>query len=187
MTASARPLTRVVQSITRPANHRLFAWLEAPVSPDSQIVVIARDDDYAFGALHSRVHELWSLRMGTSLEDRPRYTPTTTFDTVPFPCPLNTPDEVLTPQQCEHRDAIGAAARELDEKRRLWLNPPERVREVPDVIPWLPARLLPVDEHAAQELKKRTPTKSLQRTPHLPRQPPRHPRRRRLRRLRLAV
>ena len=27
----------------------------------------------------------WSLRLGTSLEDRPRYTPTTTFETFPFP------------------------------------------------------------------------------------------------------
>ena len=32
-----------------------------------------RDDDTTFGILHSRFHELWSLRMGTSLEDRPRH------------------------------------------------------------------------------------------------------------------
>ena len=44
-----------------------------------QLVVIARDDDTTFGILHSRFHELWSLRMGTSLEDRPRHTPCTTF------------------------------------------------------------------------------------------------------------
>jgi hypothetical protein len=35
--------------------------------------------------LHSRFHELWALRLGTSLEDRPRYTPTTCFETFPFP------------------------------------------------------------------------------------------------------
>ena len=56
----------------------------------------ARDDDYAFGVLHARAHELWSLRVGTSLEDRPRYTPTTTFETFPFPWPINTPDAALT-------------------------------------------------------------------------------------------
>ena len=38
--------------------------------PDQQIIVIARDDDYFFGVLHSRFHEKWALRMGTSLEDR---------------------------------------------------------------------------------------------------------------------
>ena len=88
----------------------------------------------------------------------PRYTPTTTFETFPFPWPLNTPDDALTPEQRQHRDAIGAAAKELDDKRRLWLNPPEWVREVPDVIPSLPNRLLPVDDEAAKQLKQRTLT-----------------------------
>ena len=92
------------------------------------------------------------------MNDRPRYTPTTTFETFPFPWPLNTPDEALTPEQREHRDAIGEAARELDAKRRLWLNPPEWVREEPDVIPSLPPRLLPVDEQAEKQLRKRTLT-----------------------------
>ncbi|MXX48125.1 MAG: class I SAM-dependent DNA methyltransferase [Chloroflexi bacterium] len=140
------------------AKHRLFVWLAAPTLPDHQLIAIAREDDYAFGVLHSRAHELWSLRMGTSLEDRPRYTPTTTFETFPFPWPLNTPDDALTAQQREHRDAIGAAAKELDDKRRLWLNPPEWVREVPDVIPSLPPRLLPVGDEAAEQLKQRTLT-----------------------------
>nr|WP_210411639.1 type IIL restriction-modification enzyme MmeI [Rhodoferax sediminis] len=50
--------------------------------------IIARADDATLGILHSRFHELWSLRMGTSLEDRPRYTPTTCFETFPFPAGL---------------------------------------------------------------------------------------------------
>ena len=36
--------------------------------PDEQLIVFARDDDYFFGVLHSRIHEVWALRMGTSLE-----------------------------------------------------------------------------------------------------------------------
>jgi hypothetical protein len=39
------------------------------------LVVIARADDTTFGILHSRFHELWSLRLGTSLEDRPALHP----------------------------------------------------------------------------------------------------------------
>ncbi len=151
------PLTRYIATPTL-AKHRLFVWLFSPTLADHQLIVVGRDDDYAFGVLHSRAHELWSLRMGTSLEDRPRYTPTTTFETFPFPWPLNTPDEALTPEQGEHRDAIGEAARELDAKRRLWLNPPDWVREEPDVIPSLPPRLLPVDEQAEKQLRKRTLT-----------------------------
>ncbi len=157
MRRALAPLKRYIGT-SMVAKHRAFVWLHAATNPHNVVIVIARDDDYAFGVLHSRAHELWSLRMGTSLEDRPRYTPTTTFETFPFPWPLNTPDDALTPEQREHRDAIGAAAKELDEKRRLWLNPPERVREVPDVIPSLPNRLLPVDDAAAEQLKTRTLT-----------------------------
>ena len=155
--AALEPLSRFIVT-PAVAKHRVFVWLSKLQLPDHQLYVFARDDDYAFGVLHSRAHELWSLRMGTSLEDRPRYTPTTTFETFPFPWPLNTPDDALTEEQRQHRDAIGAAAKELDEKRRHWLNPPEWVQEVPDVIPTLPPRLLPVDDQAAKQLKQRTLT-----------------------------
>ena len=124
--------------------------------------------------------------MGTSLEDRPRYTPTSMFETFPFPWPLNPPDEVLTAQQRRQRYAIGAAARALDEARRRWLNPPELVREEPDVRPSLPPRLLPVDEAAESELRKRTLTNLYNARPAWLSHLRVRPRRGRLRRLRLA-
>ena len=157
MRAALAPLSRFIATPTV-AKHRLFVWVSAPTLPDSATIAIARDDDYTFGVLHSRAHELWSLRMGTSLEDRPRYTPSTTFETFPFPWPLDTPDAALTAEQRGHREAIAAAARALDAARRRWLNPPEWVREEPDVVPSLPPRLLPVDEAAAKQLSKRTLT-----------------------------
>ncbi|MFQ5434518.1 MAG: class I SAM-dependent DNA methyltransferase, partial [Anaerolineae bacterium] len=80
------PLARYIATPTV-AKHRVFVWLTKEILPDHQLIVFARDDDYFFGVLHSRLHEIWSLRMGTSLEDRPRYTPTTTFQTFPFPRP----------------------------------------------------------------------------------------------------
>jgi type II restriction/modification system DNA methylase subunit YeeA len=92
---------------------RLFVWLAAKVLADHQLVVFARDDDFTFGVLHSRVHELWALATGTQLETRPRYTPTTCFETFPFPRPTD-----------EQREAIAAAARELVRLRDGWLNPP---------------------------------------------------------------
>ena len=142
------------------AKHRTFVWLPPSTNPHNVVIVIARDDDYAFGVLHSRAHELWSLRMGTWLGvgNDPRYTPTSTFETFPFPWPLDTPDEALSDEQRAHRDAIAEAARALDEARRRWLNPPELVREEPDVVPSLPPRLLPVDEDAERVLKRRTLT-----------------------------
>ncbi|MDP9350547.1 MAG: class I SAM-dependent DNA methyltransferase, partial [Chloroflexota bacterium] len=105
------------------AKHRLFVWLAGNVVPDHQLIVFARDDDYFFGVLHSKPHELWALRMGTALEDRPRYTPTTTFETFPFPWPPG-----KEPEGDRRVEAIAEAARELVEKRDRWLNP-EGARE----------------------------------------------------------
>jgi hypothetical protein len=70
------------------AKHRVFGWVSSVVVPDHALMAITRADDTTFGILHSRFHELWALRMGTSLEDRPRYTPTTCFETFPFPAGL---------------------------------------------------------------------------------------------------
>jgi hypothetical protein len=113
------------------AKHRLFVWLPSISLPANVVIVFARSDDYFFGVLHSRLHEVWALRLGTRLETRPRYTPTTCFETFPLPCP--------TPEQ---EAAIGEAARELNELRERWLNPPEWTRvevlEFPGTIggPW---------------------------------------------------
>ncbi len=87
-------LLRIQRFIVTPmvAKHRVFAWLPAIQIPENLCVAITRADDTTFGILHSRFHELWSLRMGTSLEDRPRYTPTTCFETFPFPAGLTPAD-----------------------------------------------------------------------------------------------
>ena len=96
--------------------------------------------------------------MGTSLEDRPRYTPSTTFETFPFPDGL-TPDLPAAEYADDPRaQAIAAAAADLYAKLEAWLNPPDLVTRVPEVVPGYPDRLLPVDDRAAAELKKRTLT-----------------------------
>jgi hypothetical protein len=100
----------------RLAKHRLFVWLPTATLPDSQLIVFARDDDYFFGVLHSSVHEVWARGLGTQLrevESGFRYTPTTTFETFPMPQP--------SPETAE---VVVAAARELNELREGWLNPP---------------------------------------------------------------
>ncbi len=99
------------------SKHRLFVWVPSATLPDHAVIAIARDDDYAFGVLHSRAHELWSRGMGTQLrevESGFRYTPTTTFETFPFPSPT-----------AEQREAIAQTAKRLNELRERWLNPPE--------------------------------------------------------------
>jgi type II restriction/modification system DNA methylase subunit YeeA len=110
------------------SKYRIFVWLPLETVANQTVIVFARDDDYFFGVLHSRVHEVWALLMGTQLEDRPRYTPTTCFQT--FPLPHASP---------EQQTAIAEAAKALDRLRQGWLNPPE-------------------DSIAPSELKKRTLT-----------------------------
>jgi type II restriction/modification system DNA methylase subunit YeeA len=88
----------------------------------------------------------------------PQYTPSLGFETFPFP-------EGLTPNipSSEYADderalGIALAAARLNEQRDRWLNPSDLVERVPEVVPGYPDRILPKDEAAAQELKKRTLT-----------------------------
>ncbi len=143
----------------RVAKHRVFVFLDR-IEPDSQLIVTGREDDVSFGILHSRFHELWSLRMCTWLGvgNDPRYTPSTCFETFPFP-------EGLTPNlpAASYADdpraiAIAEAAAELNRLRENWLNPPDLVRIEPEVVPGYPDRILPRDAAAAAELKTRTLT-----------------------------
>ena len=134
-------------------------------------MALASDDDTFFGVLHSRAHETWARSTGTQLREAEsgfRYSHTLCFETFPVPEPTKS-----------QRDAIAAAAKELDEQRTNWLNPPEWTRE--EVLefpgsadgPWARyvhdpnargigtvryPRLLPRDEACATQLARRTLT-----------------------------
>ena len=142
------------------AKHRLFAWLDARICPDHQLIVIARDDDVTFGILHSRFHEAWSLRLGTWLGkgNDPRYTPTTTFETFPFPEGLSPDVPASDYADDPHATAIAEAARRLVSLRDRWLNPPEWVEWVDEPVPGYPRQPVARDEAAEKALKKRTLT-----------------------------
>ena len=88
MREALRPLDRFVATPTV-AKHRVFVFMNKDVLPDHQLIVFAEDDWFMFGVLHSRVHECWSLAMCSWLGvgNDPRYTPTSTFETFPFPTP----------------------------------------------------------------------------------------------------
>ena len=155
------------------ARHRVFAWSPRPVLADSKLMVIAREDDCTFGIVHSRFHEAWSLRMGGrhGVGNDPRYSPSTTFNTFPFPVGLTPADTggtaetldsdvILPPVAPERRPValgIAEAAHRLNVLRETWLNPPEWVDRVPEMVPGYPDRIIPKPEHAA-EIKKRTLT-----------------------------
>ncbi|HYV28076.1 MAG TPA: DNA methyltransferase [Candidatus Eisenbacteria bacterium] len=173
MRNAVQPITRFIVTPTT-SKHRVFIWLAHPVLPDHKLVVVARVDDSSFGILHSRTHELWAKAIGTQLREREsglNYNVETSFETFPFPRP--------TPAQ---EAAIAAAAKELNELRERWLNPPEwtveKVLEFAGSVggPWdryivsstsnpqqstglvRYPRLEPRDAECAAKLKKRTLT-----------------------------
>jgi hypothetical protein len=153
------------------SKHRVFVWLDAVFLADHQTRAFASGEDYFLGTLHSRPHEIWARAKGTQLREKEsgfRYTPTTCFETFPFPNPTD-----------DQKAAIAAAARELDTLRNNWLNPPEWTRqerlEFPGSVsgPWARyvsdpdsrgigtvryPRTVPRDEESAKLLAKRTLT-----------------------------
>jgi hypothetical protein len=124
------------------------------------------------GLLHSRAHEVWARRQGTQVREREsgfRYTPSTCFETFPFPS-----------VDASSEARIAEPARELDALRQAWLDPPEwtkeEVLEFPGSVdgPWKRfvhepdgrgigtvrwPRIVARDEECAKKLEQRTLTK----------------------------
>ncbi|HYP40715.1 MAG TPA: class I SAM-dependent DNA methyltransferase, partial [Chloroflexia bacterium] len=90
--------------------------------PDHKLHVFARDDDYFFGVLQSKIHEAWSLALCSWLGvgNDPSYSSSVIFETYPFPWPPG-----KEPQGDPRVEAIAEAARELVRLRDNWLNPPD--------------------------------------------------------------
>ncbi len=144
----------------RVAKHRLFVRLDRRICPDSQLIVIARDDDVALGILQSRFHEAWSLGLGTWLGvgNDPRYTPSTTFETFPFPEGLTPNLPAVRYVRDPRAVAIAEAARRLDMLRGAWLNPPDLIRVEPEAVSGYPGRTLAKDANVEAVLRSRTLT-----------------------------
>ncbi len=85
----------------------LFCWVDHSVCPSNLTNVFAFDDDYAMGILTSSTHGAWARSESSTLEDRPRYTPTSCFETFPWP----EPEDAM-------RREIGDIAKRLLERRQ---------------------------------------------------------------------
>ena len=143
------------------SKHRYFVWCPASIAPEHKLVVIPRSDDQTFGILSSRIHVTWALAVGSSLEDRPVYTTSRCIEPFPFPegLTLNLPPSTQ-PGAVE----IARAAKRLNDLREAWLNPPEWIQRLPEVVPPglavspYPERVLPKSGYEG-ELAERTLTK----------------------------
>ena len=159
MRAALAPLNRCIVT-PKVARHRVFLWVPTSILVSQQFYIFAREDDLFMGLLHNRFHQAWATLLASrhGVGNDISYTPTATFETFPFPAGL-TPNLSLI-EQAQHPNAndIADAACALVTARDRWLNPPEWVDVVPDILPHLPPRHVPRTPEAAEKLKARTLT-----------------------------
>lgn len=106
MRLAVAPLSRYIAG-TATGKRILFGWVDPWTCPSNAITVFAFEDDYAMGVLSSSIHTAWARVQGSTLEDRIRYTPKTSFGTFPWPYPVSD----------DHRQEIGRLSRELVDER----------------------------------------------------------------------
>jgi hypothetical protein len=85
----------------------LFCWVDRTVCPSNLTNVFAFGDDYSMGILTSSVHGAWAQSESSTLRIDLRYTPTSCFETFPWP----QPDDVV-------RNEIGQITKDLIERRQ---------------------------------------------------------------------
>jgi hypothetical protein len=140
------------------AKHRYFVKLPVQVAPEHKLVVIPRQDDATLGILSSRIHCIWALAMGSTLEDRPVYTSSVCFETFPFPAGFDLKAKAV-PEEAPLL-SIAASAADLGAWREKWLNPEgwlSWLQTNEERAAGFPPRPSPKPEHAAA-WKKRTLT-----------------------------
>jgi hypothetical protein len=109
----ATEMRRAIESLQRYiAGNRigkrfLFCWADASVCPSDLTIVFAFDDDYSMGILNSLIHGAWARSESSTLRVDLRYTPTSCFETFPWP----QPDDAV-------RGEIGEIAKDLIERRQ---------------------------------------------------------------------
>lgn len=84
MRSAIAPLSRFIGG-TATGKRIVFCWCDPWICPSNAMNVFAFDDDSTMGVLCSSIHHGWARAQSSTLEDRIRYTPTSAFETFPFP------------------------------------------------------------------------------------------------------
>lgn len=86
----------------------LLAWADAWTCPSNLTYVFAFDDDYEMGVLSSSAHGAWAWNRSSTLKGDLRYTPSSAFETFPWPYPV----------EADERVHIGKLSRDIIERRQ---------------------------------------------------------------------
>ncbi|MDQ3934648.1 MAG: N-6 DNA methylase [Actinomycetota bacterium] len=106
MRAAIAPLRRFIAG-TAQGKRIFFTWQDARVCPSNLVNVFAFEDDYALGVLTSRLHGEWARAQSSTLRIDVRYTPTSAFETFPWPAPTD-----------DQRERIGQLSKAIVDRRR---------------------------------------------------------------------
>jgi hypothetical protein len=105
MRAALKHLDRYIAGVAQ-GKRIFFAWQDAWTCPSNLTNVFAFDDDFSMGVLSSTIHHEWARAQSSTLEDRFRYTPTSAFETFPWPEP-----------DAARREAVSDGARRMIARR----------------------------------------------------------------------
>ncbi|MEW2484474.1 DNA methyltransferase [Mycobacterium sp. NPDC049093] len=86
MRRAIAPKTRYLVS-TLTGKRLLFTWAEKDWCPSNLVGVFAFDDDYSMGILASTAFDAWVWEESSTMKDDLRFTPSTAFETFPWPSP----------------------------------------------------------------------------------------------------
>ncbi|QQR91030.1 MAG: N-6 DNA methylase [Myxococcales bacterium] len=109
--AAIAPLQRCLVN-SQVSKHLILAFQPIERVFSHALNVFALENYTAFAILQSRIHEPWARLMGSTLEDRLRYTASDCFETFPFP--KADPHETFP--------ELEALGKELYEARTDWMN-----------------------------------------------------------------
>ena len=106
MRTALAPLPRFIAGMAQ-GKRIFFAWQDPWTCPSNLTNVFAFADDFSMGVVSSKIHHEWARAQSSTLEDRFRYTPTSAFETFPWPTP-----------SAAQREAVASTARQLIDRRR---------------------------------------------------------------------
>jgi len=95
---------------TRVAKRIVFCWCDTGWRPSDGTNMFALSDDYSMAVLSSTVHTDWARGRSSTLEDRIRYTPSSAFETFPWP---------PTPSRQQRADVAAAGVAVLARRTEL--------------------------------------------------------------------
>ena len=120
--------------------------MRSEILPDSKLIAIVSDSAFVLGVLSSTTHCTWAVASGSTLEDRPTYVKTASFEAFPFP----DQDTGLTP---ELRSRIADLVEQIDALRKRVLTPPLSLEAGQSGVGESPAAALPAGNNTGKKEK----------------------------------